>query len=405
MIYNAENTIMARLVKFSTILFFMLALSPVGAATNGIGFSNFTMLDPGGNLVGGATDVNGTFDDTKICNSESCTDFAMTLASSQPFFGVPWTAHDIRVFSEGSYTFDSGCTTAEIQAGITNCATPGPTIALDVGAGQLGAQILFDYGNATNIDVVILWDQDDSFGEPIYDGGCPDDNTCDATQTPTRSWNLVSRDGDGSGFRGFAMVDGPFPGFHANFNLDLTPQTFSDVPVIYWAFPQIETIAANGITTGCGDAIYCPSSPVTRAQMAVFLERSINGGDFDPGPGVGNVYFDVPASYWAVGWIEQLAADGITTGCGFGNYCPENPVTREQMAVFLLRAKNGADYQPPAPVGVFDDVVLSQWSAPWIEQLAVEGITLGCGNNNYCPKDSVTRDQMAVFLVRTFGFE
>ena len=178
-----------------------------------------------------------------------------------------------------------------------------------------------------------------------------------------------------------------------------------DVYCDYWAFTNIETLVTSGITKGCGSNNYCPESSVTRAQMAVFLERGMRGSDYNPGAGVGNVFQDVPASYWAAGWIELLYSDGITTGCGFGNYCPEDAVTREQMAVFLLRAKYGQDYAPPTPTGVFNDVVLSHWSAPWIEQLAKEGITTGCGNNNYCPKDSVTRAQMAVFLVRTFELE
>jgi hypothetical protein len=178
---------------------------------------------------------------------------------------------------------------------------------------------------------------------------------------------------------------------------------FLDVPTSYWAFLFVETLADTGITRGCDAKNYCPGAPVTRAQMAVFLERGINGSDFVPPTAGGNFFNDVPASYWASGFIEQLFMDGITTGCGLGNYCPEDAVTREQMAVFLLRAKHGSAYQPPDPVGVFNDVVLNHWSAPWIEQLAKEGITLGCGNNNYCPKDTVTRDQMAVFLVRTFG--
>ena len=179
--------------------------------------------------------------------------------------------------------------------------------------------------------------------------------------------------------------------------------TFNDVPPDHWAFSYIETLAASGITSGCGGGNYCPDDPVTRAQMAVFLERGMHGSDYNPGAGVGNIFLDVPSSYWAGGWIELLSGDGITTGCGINIYCPEDAVTREQMAVFLLRAKYGQDYAPPTPTGVFNDVVLSHWAAGWIEQLAAEGITLGCGNNNYCPKDSVTRAQMAVFLVRTFG--
>jgi hypothetical protein len=48
----------------------------------------------------------------------------------------------------------------------------------------------------------------------------------------------------------------------------------------------------------------------------------------------------VPTTYWAAAWIKQLAAESITTGCGSGNYCPEDSVTRAQMAVFLVRTFN-----------------------------------------------------------------
>jgi len=52
------------------------------------------------------------------------------------------------------------------------------------------------------------------------------------------------------------------------------------------------------------------------------------------------VFGDVPLSYWAVDWIEELYADGITGGCGGGNYCPDNSVTRAEGAVFLVRTFN-----------------------------------------------------------------
>jgi hypothetical protein len=99
-----------------------------------------------------------------------------------------------------------------------------------------------------------------------------------------------------------------------------------------------------------------------------------------------------------------LFVDGITGGCGYGDYCPSLPVTRAQMAVFLLRAKYGSGYLPPAPIGVFNDVPLGSFADAYIEQLAAEGITGGCGDGNYCPNDPVSRAQMAVFLVRAFGF-
>lgn len=94
-----------------------------------------------------------------------------------------------------------------------------------------------------------------------------------------------------------------------------------------------------------------------------------------------------------------------TAGCGDGNYCPDRPVTRAQMAIFLLRAKYGSGYVPP-DVGDgsgFNDVPVTSSGAAWIKQLAAEGITGGCGGGNYCPGQAVTRAQMAVFLQRTFN--
>jgi hypothetical protein len=136
--------------------------------------------------------------------------------------------------------------------------------------------------------------------------------------------------------------------------------------------------------------------------MAVFLLRGKHSSSYMPPEGTGT-FGDVPDGYWAEDWIEQLAEEGITFGCGSGNYCPTHPVTRDQMAIFLLRAKHGSDYNPPEGTGVFGDVQPDYWAADWIEQLAEEGITSGCGGGNYCPTTPVTRDQMAVFLVRTFN--
>ena len=104
-------------------------------------------------------------------------------------------------------------------------------------------------------------------------------------------------------------------------------------------------------------------------------------------------------------WIEALAAEGITSGCGGGNYCPLNPVRRDQMAVFLLKTKYGSSYVPPACEGDFADVPCSSPFADWIEQLAAEEITGGCGGSNYCPLNPNTRGQMAVFIVKTFSLQ
>ena len=109
-------------------------------------------------------------------------------------------------------------------------------------------------------------------------------------------------------------------------------------------------------------------------------------------------------------WISAIAlsATAFLGGCATGpaRYCPDQAVTREQMAVFLLKAKNGAAFLPPLPgAQTFADVPLSDPFARWIAQLAADGITGGCAVNpaRYCPDQAVTRGQMAVFLVRTFS--
>jgi hypothetical protein len=196
----------------------------------------------------------------------------------------------------------------------------------------------------------------------------------------------------------------PHPGGILQFNVS----SFEDVPSDYWAWTYIEGLYGAGVTGGCSTTplLYCPMNVVTRDQMAVFLLKAKYGGAYNAPPAGGSTGFsDVPANYWAAAWIKQLATEGITGGCGVGIYCPVAPVTRDQMAVFLLKAKYGPTYNPP-PVGSttgFADVPTNYWAAAWIKRLAAEGITGGCGGNNFCPGAPVTRDQMAVFLIRTFN--
>jgi hypothetical protein len=183
--------------------------------------------------------------------------------------------------------------------------------------------------------------------------------------------------------------------------------TFNDVPEWHWAYDWIERLYNAGVTSGCSQTpmLYCPLDSVNRAQMAKFLLTAIYGEGYTP-PAVGNStgFNDVPTDHWAAAWIKQLSMEGLTNGCGDGNYCPFDAVTRAQMAKFLLMAKHGSWYNPP-DVGDntgFFDVLTSFWAAAWIKQLAIEGITSGCGSGNYCPFDNVTREQMAKFLVITF---
>ena len=184
----------------------------------------------------------------------------------------------------------------------------------------------------------------------------------------------------------------------------VTDVFFQDVLPDHWAFPWVERLAETGVTGGCSPDRYCPEDPVTRGQIAIFLEKGLHYPAAYTAPNVAPTFGDT-VGHWAEDWIEALKNDGITSGCAIGLYCPENPVTRAQMAVFLLKAKYGPSYSPPA-VGAstgFTDVPTTYWAAAWIKQLAAESITGGCGTGIYCPESPVTRAQMAVFLVKTFG--
>ena len=176
---------------------------------------------------------------------------------------------------------------------------------------------------------------------------------------------------------------------------------FLDVPPANQFYSFVTKLVSNAITAGVGGGLYGVDQSTLRQQMAVFLLKAKFGLCYTP-PACAGSFPDVPCPSTFANWIEALAAEGITGGCGGGNYCPQNPVRRDQMAVFLLKAEHGSSYVPPACTGVFTDVACPSTFADWIEQLAAEQITGGCGGVNYCPLANNTRGQMAVFIVKTF---
>jgi hypothetical protein len=127
--------------------------------------------------------------------------------------------------------------------------------------------------------------------------------------------------------------------------------TFADVPnsgATDFSYEFIEDFVARGITAGCAAGpprLYCPTANVTREQIAIFIERAL--GVFTPPAGPATPTFaDVPnsgATDFSYEFIEDFVARGITQGCAAGPprlFCPSSPVTRAQMAVFLVRAFN-----------------------------------------------------------------
>ena len=179
--------------------------------------------------------------------------------------------------------------------------------------------------------------------------------------------------------------------------------SFSDVPRASSFYGFVETLLHHGVTSGCGGSSYCPAGAATREQLAVFVLVGKEGPGYAPAACATPVFGDVPAASPFCPWIEELARRGVVSGCGGGNYCPSQAVTREQMAVLVLRTAEPALDPPACTTPLFADVPATSPYCRWIEELARRGVVAGCGGGNYCPSQAVTREQMAVFIAR--GFE
>ena len=148
-------------------------------------------------------------------------------------------------------------------------------------------------------------------------------------------------------------------------------------------------IYANGITAGCTAGRFCPERAVTRGQMATFLARAL---DLPPSP---RDYFTDDETSMFEARINSLAHAGITSGCGGTRFCPDGPVTRAQMASFLVRA-----FSLPSTTRDYFTDDQGNGHERQINALAASGITGGCGPSRFCPSGTVTRGQMAAFLYR-----
>ena len=190
-----------------------------------------------------------------------------------------------------------------------------------------------------------------------------------------------------------------------------TAQTFADVNPTDFFFDAANYMSNLHVTSGCSTSPaldYCPNDNVTRAQMAIFLVRSVYGGDTFPYSMTPH-FTDVGPTDFGFSWIQALYELGITTGCTPTTFCPADSVTRAQMAIFIIRTRYGAASDnsftyPPTPF--FTDVPTTGFGFKWIQRMKVDNVTTGCSTTLYCPTDPVTRGQMAVFITRgNFDYE
>ncbi len=233
-----------------------------GPGTYATDRANFTMLQPDGSIQpGGANDVVMTWDGNAYNNISDYTGLTsvsnVTAVSDATFSSFLWTAHNIQVFTPGSYTFNTASPGGNAEAG---------NLVLNVGTGQLGVHMLFDWGGAAatscgvancNIDVAVLA----APGVPFFGSGVGTFGTAASVCTApgsnclwnsgpansfaggstlnrpagNQSWMLTSIDGNADGTPGIPMAaGGPFGGFNANFNANLVFTSAVPVPAAVW---------------------------------------------------------------------------------------------------------------------------------------------------------------------------
>ena len=154
---------------------------------------------------------------------------------------------------------------------------------------------------------------------------------------------------------------------------------------------SVAALWAADVTAGCGEWRFCPDAPVTREEMAAFLARSLDLPGPDRTP-----FVDIAASPFAAE-IGAIDAIGITHGCAADRFCPQGVVTRAQMASFVARALD----LPDSPADPFTDDDASVHEGD-IRRIAAAKVTMGCGDRLFCPDRPVTRAEMAAFLARAF---
>ena len=166
---------------------------------------------------------------------------------------------------------------------------------------------------------------------------------------------------------------------------------------------HIHALAGAGVTSGCGEGIFCPDQPLTRSAAAVWLLRGHDGIGYLPAPAQG-IFQDVSPDRRDAAYIEELARRGVAGGCDADNYCPEAPLTRADAAVMVMRMLQGVRFRPQcSPEPMFKDLTDDPRRA-WVEEAARRGFFAACDPDGalFCPDDAITRGDAAVVIVNAF---
>jgi hypothetical protein len=319
---------------------------------------------------------------------------------------------------QGTYGLCPSCNYVQLAAGDFNNDGVTDIVVADQGqdAPPGGLNVLLGEGCSYSVYPTTVYQDDTSGSTSIVLAG--DGSSCSWTASNSNSWfSLSASSGSGSSGSTVVTLQANTTGADRTGTFTLAGQTitvtqrgtaevFTDVTPNDYFFDAVNLMSAKGVTNGCATGMFCPAEYVTRAQMAVFIVRSIFGGD-NFTPPANQIFADVTPSTFGYNWIQELSALGITNGCAnpvppstLPSFCPAENIPRSQMAIFIIRARFGASTNftyPQTPY--FTDVTPTTFGFEWIQRMKYDNITSGCTATEFCPGNTVTRGDMAVFIM------
>jgi S-layer homology domain len=244
---------------------------------------------------------------------------------------------------------------------------------------------------------------------------------CAWTATTNASWiTITSGSGTGNGGLAFNVSANNGPARLATIALgnlayavmeggSPASQFFNDVPTSDPYFDYVSLMNTDGITAGCSTSpsLYCPNTPVTRAQMSVFIVAAINRALGTSLTYTQTPYFqDVPSTSTYFPFVQRIKDLGITAGCSTSPalFCPDDSISQGQMAVFMIvgwMLENNLSTFTYTTTPYFTDVQPGDIYFKFVQKMRDLGIWMGCSQTQYCESSAVTRDQMAPMIMRS----
>ena len=176
---------------------------------------------------------------------------------------------------------------------------------------------------------------------------------------------------------------------------------YRDSAPTQWYGSAVDYAAVRALMNGTGEGTFSPESTLTRAMFVTILGRmaGVNAADWP-----GTSFTDVPTNTWFSAYVQWGAKNGIVNGIGGGQFAPNSPVTREQMAVLITRYADAAGYDLPRGVSVrayFQDAArISDWAGESVERMRVTGLLNGDDLGNFNPANGATRAEAATVFMR-----